>query len=194
MSERYLTCALMTEGRSDELFLAEVLLRQMLEISVSGGPGFSVGPLLPAGLRTVAEGAAVRAEAGRLLVDYDVVFAHRDHREAGKRDPLRALPAPRSRLVGLVPRCETEAWTLCDPEAFRSVKGADPALLPKQPKDVERIADPKRVLGDVLRGADAMTVLGRLGRDVRLDRLQLIPAYRAWLDELTRALKELHFL
>jgi hypothetical protein len=39
-----------------------------------------------------------------------------------------------------------------------------------------------------------MAVLGRLGRDVRLDRLQQIPAYRAWLDELTRALKELHFL
>ncbi|MFC1429988.1 hypothetical protein ACEZDB_04860 [Streptacidiphilus sp. N1-3] len=194
MSERYLTCALMTEGRSDELFLVEVLLRQLQQISLAGSPGFSVGPPLTVELRTIAETASVRAEVGLLLVDFDLVFAHRDHRESAKLDPLRLLPGHGSRLVGLVPRCETEAWTLCDPEAFRTVKGVDLALLPARPKDVERVPDPKKLLREVLGGADAMPVLGRLGRDVRLDRLQQIPAYRAWLAELTRALKELHFL
>jgi hypothetical protein len=194
VSDRYLTCALMTEGRSDELFLAEVVLRQLIELSLADDKGFSVGPLVTVELRTIGPGADVRAEVSQLLLDCDVVFAHRDHREAGKLQSLRELPVSNSRLVGLVPRVESEAWLLCDAGAFRSVKGTDLALLPDKPREVEQVPDPKFVLYQVLQGTDAMSVLDRLGRDISLDRLQQIPAYQAWLAELTHALKELHFL
>jgi hypothetical protein len=194
VSERYLTCALMTEGRSDALFLTEVVQRQLSALSVASTPGFSAGPVVPVDVRTIAEAAFVRDELAELLKSYDVVLVHRDHRESAKLDALRGLSAPRGRLVGLVPRAETEAWALCDPLAFRAVRGADTTALPSKPREVERIGDPKRALADALPGLDPMTLLNRIGRDVRLDRLRQIPAYSTWLDELTQALKELHFL
>jgi len=188
VSERYLTCALMTEGRSDALFLTEVVQRQLLALSVSTGPVVTVA------IRTVAEATTVRAELTELMASCDVVLVHRDHRESAKLDALRGLSAPGSRLVGLVPRAETEAWALCDPSAFRAIRGADTAALPSKPREVERITDPKRALADALPGLDPMTLLNRIGRDVSLDRLRQIPAYSTWLEELTQALKELHFL
>jgi len=96
--------------------------------------------------------------------------------------------------VGLVPRAETGAWAPCDPLAFRAVRGADTTALRSKAREAERIGDPERALADALPGLDPTTLLNRIGRDVRLDRLRQIPAYSTWLDELTQALKELHFL
>lgn len=196
MSTRYLAWALMTEGNSDELFLSGVIQRQLSALSAAAHGAFVVGGPCAAGCRSIARTEALHAEAAELLGSFDLVIVHRDHRESGKLESLRrALPSrPDSRLVGLAPRVETEAWALCDPEAFRRVPGARVEALPPRARDVEGVADPKRVLGSVVPGADAVPVLERLGRDVRLDRLLTIPAYQSWLAELTQALKELHFL
>ena len=50
----------------------------------------------------------------------------------------------------LVPRAGTGARSLCDPAAFRTVRGADTAALPPKPTEVERVGGPGRALADAL--------------------------------------------
>lgn len=195
MSGRYLVVGLVTEGASDELLLAPLILRQLQQLSLRGPEGFTVGDIVLSPIRTVHSGDRVEGEVRTLLACCDVVVAHQDHRESGKVEALGArLGADRRRLVGIVPRWETEVWALCDPRAFEQIPGCDLSRLPKRPHETETIADPKAALRAVLRSRSATTVLDQLGRDIRLERLALIPAYQSWLDGLTNVLKELHFL
>jgi hypothetical protein len=57
------------------------------------------------------------------------------------------------------------------------------------------LADPKRELNRSL-GArrDAATDFDRLGLTVALERLRKVPAYRRWVTDLERVMKELRFL
>ncbi|QMU72405.1 hypothetical protein [Streptacidiphilus sp. P02-A3a] len=195
MSGRYLMAGLVTEGESDELLLAPVILRQLRQLSLRGPEAFDVGEIVLSPVRTVHPGDRVEDEVRMLLGCCDVVIAHQDHRESGKVESLAArLGADRRRLVGIVPRWETEAWALCDPQAFQRIPACDLSRLPRKPHETEAIADPKAALRAVLRSRSATKVLDQLGRDIRLERLALIPAYQSWLDGLTKVLKELHFL
>jgi Domain of unknown function (DUF4276) len=195
VSGRYLVVGLVTEGASDELLLAPLISRQLQQLSLRGPEWFNVGDVVLSPIRTVHLADRVEDEVRALLTCCDVVIAHQDHRESGKVESLAArLGADRRRLVGIVPRRETEAWALCDPQAFERIPGCDLSRLPKRPHETEALADPKAALKAVLRSRSATTVLDQLGHDIRLERLALIPAYQSWLDGLTNVLKELHFL
>ena len=193
---RYLTCSLFTEGRSDALFLSDLLTRQVRDLLWAGGKA-ETDRVHPEDCRTVESGARLQSEVLEVAKTSDVIIIHNDHRESRKIDTLRSglqacLP-DRARLIGIAPKVETEAWCLADAEAFRGIRGAQLDLLPTRPADVERITDPKAALAKVIGTQRIDDALELLGANVSLDRLAQVPAYRTFLDDLTTALKELNF-
>lgn len=197
MATRFLTATLFCEGREDSRFLEHVLQRQLDRFGLDD-PGFEMGEVFTQRRRTVEDSGRV-AEA--LLVasrDFDVVFVHHDRNERGKVEALRkriddALPAE-TRLIGVVPVRETEAWPLADAAAFPRAGGDVGALVPPRPKDVEAVSDPKQLLEKALGRRYDERVAEWIGERIDLSRLAEVPAYCVLLHDLTTALKELRFL
>ncbi|MGV9556218.1 DUF4276 family protein [Streptomyces sp. NPDC003401] len=199
---RYLTMGLLAEGPEDEMFLSALAVRQLTRLAASAPAPFDVADTVQSSAVGTARTAHPRlcAEAQDLATTCDLLLVHNDHRERGKIGKLRRDVSPPSdcRIVGIVPVRETEAWLLVDTRLLRSLPGAVPAALPwaGEPSgaQVERVADPKALLADVLPGHDTHLLAELLGQRIDLDRLQALPAYQQWCAELTSALKELHFL
>jgi uncharacterized protein DUF4276 len=194
---RYLTATLFCEGREDARFLEHVLARQLTALGMSR-PGFETGEVFTQRCRTVEEAARVAESVLTAARDFDLVFVHHDWNERGKVDALRKrldreLPAE-TRIVGVVPVREMEAWPLADPAAFPRGGGGAMPLLPGRPKDVEAVSDPKQSLEKVLGRQYDERVADWVGERIDLGRLPQVPAYGAFLHDLTTALKELHFL
>jgi hypothetical protein len=127
-----------------------------------------------------------------------VIFVHNDWNERGKIETLRrrvaeALPAT-SRIVGVVPVRETEAWPLVDERAFPRVRARPVVTLPARPEEVESVADPTALLEQAL-GSPYDERLAEMDRRAnRPGALAQVTAYDSFLQDLTTALKELHFL
>lgn len=194
---RYLTATLFCEGREDARFLEHVLARQLTALGFDG-PGFEMGEVVTQRCRSVEESGRVGEAVLVASRDFDLVFVHHDWNERGKIDALRRrvgreLPSD-TRLVGVVPVRETEAWPLADPVAFPKVDGNVVALLPARPKDVEAVQDPKQLLAKALGRQYDERVADWIGERIDLSRLAEVPAYSVLLHDLTTALKELHFL
>ena len=216
---RYLTFALYTEGRSDHRFLRPLIRRAADDLVRRFGRDPVEIPeefidLLPRNQmgRSRAEriASAVQKDASAIIV----LFVHAD----GGSDAQQAMSngiLPAFKLIGerlgrqapaqvpVVPVRETEAWAVADPEAIRASFGI--TILPKvtglpvEPAEVERVADPKRLLADLARsitGRRRRTKLGSLpwladlGERVSLARLRDVPAYSEFETHLRRALAE----
>jgi hypothetical protein len=193
---RFLTATLFCEGREDEAFLRILLERQLREIGAMG-KGFGFEVLVPGGCMTAT---AFGDELDRAIVTasemFDVVFVHNDHDQRQKcvlRDGrLAGKLASNSRTVNIIPIRETEAWALADPAALPS--GRQSAQLPTKSQHVEKIADPKAILKQVLGRKYSAELAELIALGVSLDRLAEVPAYQSFLQDLTTALKELNFL
>jgi hypothetical protein len=202
---RYLTSALVSEGVTDDQFLPRLLGRALTELCNTEFDEMvevaDVQPLRrrngPCSVDEVIE--LVRRNAA----SFTLVFFHHDQGANAERvdtewlRPLRRLWGDRpERLVPVVPVRETEAWLLADGDALRTALGVqwtDAQLgLPKHPKDVERIMDPKKILNDVLRRVRRSVEdhFGQLGELVSLERLKLVPAYQRWWSETKNVLVE----
>lgn len=192
---RFLATTLFCEGREDARFLGMVIGRQLTELS-SASSGFSTDEVVPQGCRTIQDGDLVRAAVSAAMKDFDLVFVHNDDNERLKIDRLRektAGSAPANcRLVGVVPVRETEAWILADPVAFP--RGSRVDVVPTRAADVEAAPNPKSVLRRALSRTLNEPIAEFIGERISLDRLALVPAYQAFLADLTSALKELHYL
>lgn len=200
---RYLTSALISEGRSDDEFLPRLLTRALDDMCSSDFDD----------VVEVADVVVLRTRSGPPAVDsviqmverqagsFSLVFFHRDrgaNQERVKRewiDPLREMWGSRAeRLITVVPVRETEAWLLADGAALRralGVRWSDAAIgVPGTPQMVEKIGDPKSVLaqlgGRVRRPIDSY--FARLGELVSLDVLANVPAFRSWQEETRDAL------
>ena len=192
---RYLTTALLCEGREDERFLSALIERQVREFSLLD-PGFESGAVELQSCRTTwaaerIDGAVLEAAAA-----FDIVFVHNDYNERGKIDALRTRLADtlpqQTRLIAVVPIRETEAWLLADPDALP--RGGSRDASPTNPRDVESIPDPKKPLAAALgRPLDAASA-DYIGENISLERLARVPAYQSFMHDLTKALKELNFL
>jgi len=149
---------------------------------------------------------------------YNILFIHTDG--AGDRESAyaqRVKPAAeriaaqlshqQERAVGVVPVREMEAWTLVDGDALRDAFGTvldDVALgIPTRPRDVEGILDPKQILNQVYdnvlggkrrRRNTVADFFSAIGERVQLKRLQQVPAFQRFEQELRTALKELDYL
>ena len=197
MATRYLTATLFCEGREDARFLEHVLTRQLAALGLEQS-GFYVGDVVTQRCRSIEESSRVAEAALAASRDFQLVFVHHDWNERGKVGALHhrvggALSAD-SRLVGVVPVRETEAWPLADPAAFPKVSGDAIEILPTRPRDVEAVPDPKRLLEKALGRQYDERVADWIGERIDLSRLAEVPAYGVLLHDLTTALKELHFL
>jgi Domain of unknown function (DUF4276) len=193
--QRYLTTALLCEGREDERFFSALIERQVRELSLLD-PGFGSGAVELQPCRTTWAADRVDAAVFEAAAAFDIVFMHNDYNERGKIDALRTRLADtlpeQTRLVAVVPIRETEAWLLTDPEALP--RGGSRDALPTSPRNVESIADPKKPLAAALGHPLDVASAEYLGENISLERLAEVPAYRSFLQDLTAALKELNFL
>jgi hypothetical protein len=191
---RPLRSALIAEGESDVAFLLP-LLQAQLEC-IGRDAEFEVRRILRGTVTTVMPGDRVAAEAVELLEISDLLFVHHDHREATKIDRLRERLGVEGHVVGVVPVRETEAWVLAAAyDSERVTASFEPDPLAKGYKWVEKLADPKAELRRryrrSMRVEDLFTFIGE---QADLARLAEVPAYQSFLQDLTKALKELSFL
>ena len=111
-------------------------------------------------------------------------------------------------IVPIIPVKNIEAWLVCDYEAFCNAVGtratAEELGLPNHPRLVEALPDPKQSFKEALRIAHvARRKRSRyepgeyyelLARTINLDTLLRVPAYIAFYNELTEALKKLRVI
>lgn len=125
-----------------------------------------------------SDSAGDPSAARRTCIDPGVAASRAKH-------PERALVA-----VACVPVREIEAWLLADAEPFRRLLGR--AVSPALPADPERDLDPKATLRRILLDGGARrgpeSVYAFIGENVQLKALRALPAYRAFEDDLTRAI------
>lgn len=95
-------------------------------------------------------------------------------------------------VVACVPVHEVEAWLLTDPEAFRTALGGSSLVLPPEP---EREPDPKATLKRLLEESGVRRPPERLfalfGERVRFETLRVLPAFKAFETELTKAVRQI---
>jgi hypothetical protein len=111
-------------------------------------------------------------------------------------------------LLPIVPVQMTEAWMLADPEALRVVVGTaaqgQELGLPAHAHEVESDPYPKRTLEQAVHNALASrpkrrqrivlnTIYEPLARQISLERLEEVPAYRRFVADMTDVLIALHF-
>lgn len=220
---RYLGLALFAEGPTDYRFLPPILRRATEDLCLRlARSTVEVGEVL--GLYTPsnyydADLATQILEAARQAQGaFNILFVHADGagdyttaydqrvKPATERIALE-LSRQQERTVGVVPVREMEAWTLVDGDALRGAFGTvldNTALgIPTKAREVEAILDPKqaleqayiKVLGGKRRGKrKAADFFDAIGERVRLERLQEVPAYQRFLDELCTALVELGYI
>ncbi|UIX32918.1 DUF4276 family protein [Streptomyces sp. GQFP] len=198
MARRYLSIALLTEGLSDQWFYVPLIDRQVEALESESEVGFDFVGTTPGSCFTVAPRERVVQEVELLLEHMDIVIVHHDHNERGKVEALRAgLSAPQSaeRVIGIVPVRETEAWMLADPAALPDGPATALRDLIGSPREVEKVADPKKALGQVFGPRHRPEYdFDRLGQRVSLTELQQIPAYGRWVGDLREALERMRCL
>jgi Domain of unknown function (DUF4276) len=194
---RSLVAGLLAEGETDELFLGMIMSRQLRALTErSNRCAVDVANTAIGGCRTILDLDRVAAATAELARDCHLVCLHNDHKERDKAEKVAARCAAGVPVVTVVPVRETEAWLLADPAAWGQLRGSDTRALPKRPRDVEKIADPKLVLDQVVqrRDRDRRDYFEFIGRNISLDVLAEVPAYADWVSKMTTALKELKYL
>lgn len=188
----YLVPGLMAEAKSDERFLRPLIQRQLEAIGLEAD--FEVQEILTPGgsCRTVWAPDKVDAAVRELLEACHLVFVHHDRHESAKIDALRQRAGEQGRIIAVVPVRETEAWVIAAlSSSARPNVNVD--AIPRPLKHVEQDQDPKATLRRVL--PEPMLLLEELGTTADLGVLKQLPAYQAFLDDLTSALKkELNYL
>lgn len=146
--------------------------------------------------------------------EYEIVFIHRDADGAGRQAREREIRAavdavmPETSHVAVVPVRMTEAWLLLDESSIREVAGNPNGRVKlniPSAREVERIADPKALLKDLIVTASETT--GRRRRTLHtsfphsrrrlLEELdprgavRLVDSWRRFVDETAQALQKL---
>lgn len=219
---KQLVLALYAEGRTDERFLP-IIIQRVADRLLRRYAIASVDVLEPLSLKVSPE-AGDRAErilsAAKMAYGYNALIIHADADAATTEDALQNRYEPGNRLAQtregdvcndlapLVPIRMTEAWMMADFDAFQDIVGADLSAgdlrFPDKPHQVERIQDPKSKLSMALneifskRRRRKMASLGQyyepLARRISLDKLEKIPAFRQFKDELANILQAQRFI
>lgn len=221
-----LVMALFAEGTTDYRFLNSLIQRtasrilqrhSMSSVDVSELQNIHSGTGLSRVERILR--AAQKAHGYHLLLLHaDSDARSRDDAWSERIEPgmTRALNESKSgtnlceSMVPVIPVRMTESWMLADPETLIDVIGARTTvsvpMLPDNPSEVERIADPKGTLRAVLnfllggrkhrrrRDFNVGNLYEPLARSISIDRLERVPAFRSFQMELTASLRALHFI
>jgi hypothetical protein len=218
----FIGLALYAEGPTDYYFLRPLLLRLCSDICLrkaSAPVEFSEEVLALNHSKAVEDSPRpqrILDAAKQARGAWRILFVHTD----GAGDPERTrqtLAEPALDLlrqecaadgigIAVVPVRETEAWSLVDGSALRSVFGTslDDKQLGLPPiGSVESLPDPKRTLDDAFaatnpppsrRRKGASPMLSALGDSVSVDRLRHLSGFQRLEEELERALHQLNVL
>ena len=219
---RYLGLALFAEGITDHRFLAPILRRVTEDLCLQfANDMVEIGEVLefrsPVQHRDSDRATRILEAAREAHGAYGILFIHTD----GGGNPSSALkervePAvqrianeliqERERTVAVVPVRETEAWALVDGDALRAAFGTvldDMSLgIPRMPREVERVLDPKQSLNQAfanvigtrrLKKKKAEAFLDAIGERVRLVRLREVLAFQRFERDLQAALLDLGY-
>jgi hypothetical protein len=193
----YVSWAALYEGATDQAYFELLIPRVMEDLVMRCGIRQSTIP--PAPSVTLRRGPAekVAEQACGAKDGFLLVFIHADtggrnlesglpERSAGYCEAMHALCEwPPVRCITILPRHETEAWALADPQAVTDslgYRGSPAAIgLPADAIEAERVANPKEVLAAAVRHVR--------GRRRAFDVKQIFPAIaqRQSLDSLRRS-------
>lgn len=197
---RPLLPGLVAEGETDELFLGPLIHRQLSNLVESSAKyAIEVGETRIGGCRTVRARDAVAEAVTELADECHLIFVHHDHNERGKADRLIREMRDSGSIpptIALVPIRETEAWLLADRALWESLRGARTGGLCACARDVEKIADPKYALQNVIpnRTPSVQDLFEYVGRRIDLGALREVPAYARWVGDTEEALRELGYI
>ena len=201
-----------SEGTSDSSLIR--LLRQLCKLCGADDANGTI-PDLSKQSKKVGRSVLQKIRAAlKAHPDTNLLFIHRD---ADGRDPTPRYEEIAEAIessgvsvpyVAVVPIQETEAWLLVDEEAIREVaqnlKGRMRLNLPS-PKQVEKIANPKERLKDVLAHASGLKgrKLQKFNKDFPKHRRELfkyldhdgplseVPAFKRLLNDISQAIEKL---
>lgn len=212
--------ALYAEGPTDERFLPVVIQRTVQRIVERRGRNVVdvLEPMRVSISPGIKEQAQRILDAARQTAGYHmlVIHADADHPTAERAFAERFQPGEilvqkediSHHLVPLIPVQMTEAWLLADPEALQQVIGtkmtANELSLPVHAHQVESDPSPKQTLAQVVRQAATQRrhrrtvrvrdVFAPLARTISLERLQGVPAYQQFVEDISGALIALHII
>lgn len=226
MTTRALVLAFYAEGETDERFLPTVIRRTAEDVLVRYGRT-SVDVLDP----VVIDGRDIKRrfarqderilQAARAANGYHALLVHADAdyptrvRAFNERfqPGWRLVQQPPThdrctRLMPIIPINMVEAWMLADADALREIIGttvnAQRLGLPPTIRQIERCADPKALLQQVIQNASAAQtrrrhakvseIPGPLAQKVRLDQLVALNAYRQFRRDLLIILAQEHLV
>jgi hypothetical protein len=214
-----LSLALYCEGNTDKHFLPKIIERTAERIILSDARGDYVD-ILPITIKNVAKQKQGKdiLQAAMQAYGYDVLIVHKDadHRtyEETKTQCIEpgCILVQRSRkevcknLVPIIPIREVEAWMIADRETLRDNLEIKERLqnlhLRKRAALVESDPDPKATLNRIIAQAESehrrkierKEFYESLALEVRLERLDEVPAYKKFSDELSETLRELYII
>lgn len=198
---RPLVPGLLAEGKTDELFLGAVIFRQLRRLTEGRSRHVVDVERTEIGeCRTTKDHDRLVEAAAGLASDCHLIFIHNDHDKRDKATATAKLLVDRDLgkpVVTLVPVRETEAWLLADRSAWATLRGSHVELLPANPKDVQKLADPKPVLDAIIPKSGARSrddYFEYMGQNVDLAVLARIPAYAEWVATTEDALRGLGYL
>jgi hypothetical protein len=215
-----LVLALFAEGATDNRFLPVVIQRSTQKLIATRGRDTTdvLEPLIVSVSTEIRGGDERILDAARQTEGYHALIIHADADHPTRDRALTERFQPglllvqeediNHHLVPLIPIRMTEAWVLADPEALLKVIGTRMTIndlgLPSHPHQIESDPDPKQTLNGVIQRAtaqrgrrrklEAADIFAPMARTISLERLQGVPAYQQFVDDITQALVALHII
>ena len=212
----FLSWSAFYEGRSDALYF-NVLIPRLLEeiIREEGIRPCDVG-ILPSVEFGVSKRTfdVVAKEICDRKDEFHVIFIHADlggralgetvhqRREALINKAVEICEFNAALAVLLSPEKELEAWVLADHAAIMAAFGISEipdGLLPANPREAERLPDPKSTLQNITRVVSggkrsASQILVRVAQEQNINELRRARSFQAFEKSLKGALKNLRFI
>jgi hypothetical protein len=213
-----LSLALYCEGNTDKHFLPKVIERTAEKIILSHATNYDILPVTVTDVAKQERGQDI-LQAAMQAYGYHILIVHKDadHRtyeetktqciEPGCTLIQRSHQEVCKKLVPIIPVREVEAWMIADGEALRNLLEIRESLrnlrLPRRAILVESDPDPKVTLTRIIAKAESERHHRRIERkgfyeslaqEVRLERLDQVPAYKKFSDDLSETLRDLSII
>jgi len=211
------------EGITDIRFLSKVILRTTEQIILNRGLS-EIDVLDPFSIEVDKNGDRVLEirQAAAKAAGYNILIIHADADDKTDAQAFKERINPGfqsvqsdkteafcKNLVAIVPVQMTEAWMLADKQTLKEELGTQKTFselgLTFPLKQVEKIADPKSKIQEIIRIAfkdlparrrrvNIGSLYSPLGQQVNLGILEQLPSYLKFTENLTNALIELNYI
>ncbi|OAD20074.1 hypothetical protein THIOM_004244 [Candidatus Thiomargarita nelsonii] len=223
MNHTTLVIGFYAEGPTDIRFLSKVILRTTEQIILNRSSSV-ISVLEPFPIEVDKTGDRVQEilQAATKAAGYNILIIHADADDKTDKKAFKERINPGfqsvqqdeneefcKNLVAIVPVQMTEAWMVADKEALKEELGTQKNNqelgLTFPLKQVEKIADPKSKIQEIIRIAfkdlparrrkvQISSLYSPLGQQVSLDILEQLPSYLKFKTNLTNALIKLNYI